>query len=102
MKDNLINFGKDKFNNEKLNLIAKENNIFTLNGFDVFCSEVKKTCNLFNDNGKPYIIDASHLSIEGIERTKIWLYVEIMDIINSTNFFENKLYLEKNRLEKNK
>ena len=88
--------------NQKLNLIAKKNNISTLNGFDVFCNEVKKTCNLFNDNGKPYIIDASHLSIEGIERTKIWLYVEIMDIINSTNFFENKLYLEKNRLEKNK
>ena len=83
-------------------LIAEKNNMFTLNGFDVFCNEVKKTCNLFNDNGKPYIIDASHLSIEGIERTKIWLYVEIMDIINSTNFFENKLYLEKNRLEKNK
>lgn len=70
-----------EFSNSILRDIALSNKTPTLNGFDAFCDSIKRQCALFNENGRPLIIDQHHLSISGIAVFDKWFSKAVVNLI---------------------
>ncbi len=43
----------------------------------LFVMRQKKKCLLFNDSGTPFIVDQSHLSVEGMTYFEKWLSTKL-------------------------
>lgn len=52
--------------NRRLQAIADDMGLETLEGFRCFCSDEERACTLFSGDGRPYLIDQAHLSLSGL------------------------------------
>lgn len=59
--------------NTTIEAVANKYQTSFINAFDFYCSDINKTCNLFDGNGVPWIIDGMHLSPNGIQYFSPWL-----------------------------
>lgn len=63
--------------NTAIEAAANKNQVSFINAFEFYCSDDNKTCNLFDENGAPWIIDGMHLSANGVRFFSPWLVGKI-------------------------
>jgi peptidoglycan/LPS O-acetylase OafA/YrhL len=63
--------------NNAIQAAASKNKAFFINAFEFYCSDTKRTCVLFDENGAPWIIDGMHLSANGVSFFSPWLAEKI-------------------------
>ena len=59
--------------NREIDKIVGSKLIKSINGYDAFCNESKKRCDIFSEDGVPLIIDHVHLSREGFKHMSKWV-----------------------------
>ena len=68
---------------QEIDNIAKDYAVDTINGYDIFCDNRKKTCDLFSEKGAPLLIDYAHLSPEGFEYLSSRLFLKLFESLEA-------------------